>query len=66
MDEEGFITHENDHEEWSRLKQIWMKERKPGVVVFGGEQYMVVQTGDQPKFKPQRGIDQLYGETHSI
>ena len=47
---------------WEKLHAIWVSERKPGYVSMGGEQFRVLQPGDETVlFVKQAGFDQMYG-----
>jgi hypothetical protein len=40
------ITQENSPQLWSSLYAIWVEERKPGWVVYGGHHYQVHNSSD--------------------
>lgn len=47
---------------WEKLKAVWEAQRKPGYVTLGGQEYRVIQPGDDKLlFVPQGGLDQHYG-----
>jgi hypothetical protein len=58
----GTVIDDQEHPLWKKLYSIWVAEKKPGWVLLGGEQWKVLQPGDDKvTFEKRSGFDEYYG-----
>lgn len=54
------VTQESDADLWAKLMALWEAERRPGWVMNGKTQYMVLQGTNGLREFQEQGVQSLY------